>query len=66
MERWLRGWIVAVLAALTAMDPGPVTAQAPATGAPYTVLSREGRRPLSTRTIGGQEMLSLDELAPPP
>jgi N-acetylmuramoyl-L-alanine amidase len=37
--------------------------QPPATGAPYTVFSREGRRPLATRTISGQEMFSLDDLS---
>jgi len=31
--------------------------------APYTVLSREGRRPLPVRTVGGQEMVALDDLA---
>jgi len=38
-------------------------AQAPAAGAPYSLLSREGRRPVSTRVAGGQEMFALDELA---
>lgn len=38
-------------------------AQPQGTGAAYTVMSREGRRPLPTRTIGGQEMFSLDDLA---
>jgi N-acetylmuramoyl-L-alanine amidase len=33
------------------------------TGAPYTVFSREGRRPLATRTLNGQEMFSLDDLS---
>jgi N-acetylmuramoyl-L-alanine amidase len=31
--------------------------------APYTVVSREGRRPLAARVIGGQEMFAVDELA---
>lgn len=39
------------------------TAQAPPSAAPYTVLSREGRRPLPTRTLTGQEMFALDDLA---
>ena len=30
---------------------------------PYTVVSREARRPLATRVIGGQEMFALDDLA---
>jgi N-acetylmuramoyl-L-alanine amidase len=36
--------------------------QAPPAAAPYTVLSRDGRRPLAARTIGGQEMFALDDL----
>ena len=39
-----------------------VLAQSPA-GAPYTVLSRDGRRALPTRTLNGQEMFALDDLA---
>jgi N-acetylmuramoyl-L-alanine amidase len=39
-------------------------AQGPQSPAPYTVLSRDGRRPLSTRVIGGQEMFAIDELTP--
>jgi len=39
-------------------------AQPPAGAAPpYTVISREGRRPLATRTMSGQEMFALDDLA---
>jgi len=38
-------------------------AQAPISAAPYTVLSREGRRPLAVRTMAGQEMFVLDDLA---
>ena len=34
----------------------------PAPPAPYTVLARDGRRPLSVRVMNGQEMFSLDEL----
>ena len=37
-------------------------AQAPPP-APYTVLSRDARRPLPVRTVGGQEMFALDDLA---
>ena len=37
--------------------------QAPSTGAPYTVFSREGRRPLATKSVNGQEMFSLDDLS---
>jgi N-acetylmuramoyl-L-alanine amidase len=38
-------------------------AQTPGTAAPYTVLSREGRRPLAARVMAGQEMFALDDLA---
>ena len=38
-------------------------AQGPQSPAPYTVLSREGRRPLAARVINGQEMFSVDELS---
>jgi N-acetylmuramoyl-L-alanine amidase len=49
-----------VLAALG----GAPAAQAPSSAAPYTVLSREaGRQPLAARTIGGQEMFALEDLA---
>jgi N-acetylmuramoyl-L-alanine amidase len=41
---------------------GWIGAQAPAP-APYTVLGLDGRRPLATRLVNGQEMFSLDELA---
>jgi N-acetylmuramoyl-L-alanine amidase len=37
-------------------------AQAPAP-APYTVVSRDGRRPLAVRTFNGQEMFAVDDLA---
>jgi N-acetylmuramoyl-L-alanine amidase len=40
--------------------PPAVRTQAPAG---YTVLSREGRRPLAVRSISGQEMVALDDLA---
>jgi len=52
---------VAVL--LLAALGGAPAAQAPASAAPYTVLSRDGRRPLATRVIAGQEMFALDDLA---
>ena len=35
----------------------------PATPSPYTVLTREARRPLPVRIINGQEMFALDDLA---
>ncbi len=51
------------MAVLCALLSGIPAAQAPPTAAPYTVLSREGRRPLATRTMSGQEMFALDDLA---
>ena len=42
---------------------GSIGVQAPPSPAPYSVVSREGRRPLTARTIGTQEMVALDELA---
>jgi N-acetylmuramoyl-L-alanine amidase len=57
----------AVAAALVAILTGAPSAQTPATAAQtpaaYTVLSREGRRPLATRTFNGQEMFAVDDLA---
>jgi N-acetylmuramoyl-L-alanine amidase len=38
-------------------------AQQPSSALPYTVVTRDGRRPLATRTLGGQEMFALDDLA---
>jgi N-acetylmuramoyl-L-alanine amidase len=54
---------LAVSAAFAARETGG--AAQPATGgtpAPYTLLAREGRRPLPVRVISGQEMVALDEL----
>ena len=48
---------------LLAILGGMPAAQTPSSAAPYTVLSREGRRPLAARTIAGQEMFALDDLA---
>jgi N-acetylmuramoyl-L-alanine amidase len=42
---------------------GSIAAQAPTSPSPYSVLSREGRRPLTARMMGAQEMVPLDELA---
>ncbi len=53
----------ALLARSLALVLFALAAQAPASSAPYTVLSKEGRRPLAARTIGGQEMFALDDLA---
>ncbi len=35
----------------------------PAGPSPYTVMTREARRPLAVRIVGGQEMFALDDLA---
>jgi N-acetylmuramoyl-L-alanine amidase len=53
-----------ILLALVALAPsGPTpTVQAPTSAAPYTVVSKEGRRPLPARTFNGQEMFALDDL----
>ena len=48
------------LSLLPARLPADQTA-APAL--PYTVLSRDARRPLAARLVGGQEMFALDDLA---
>ncbi len=52
-----------VAALLLALLGAASAAQAPASAAPYAVLSREGRRPLAARTMAGQEMFALDDLA---
>ena len=49
------------LASLAILAIAPA-AQPPAP-APYTVLTRDARRPLPVRTISGQEMFALDDLA---
>ena len=51
---------VLILAATTLL--GAVQAPAPR-GPVYTVLSREGRRPLNATVVAGHEMVSLDDLA---
>ena len=56
-----RAALVLALAAL-ASSGASSTFQAPASPAPYTVLSREGRRPLPARLLNGQEMVALDDL----
>jgi N-acetylmuramoyl-L-alanine amidase len=54
--------LVATAAALALASLGSV-AGAQTTGAPYTLLRREGPQILPTRTVGGQDMFSLDDLA---
>jgi N-acetylmuramoyl-L-alanine amidase len=51
--------LASAIAAVVCVAAG---AQTPAP-APYTVVSRTGRQPLPVRTIAGQEMFSLDDLA---
>ncbi|MEP6917504.1 MAG: N-acetylmuramoyl-L-alanine amidase [Acidobacteriota bacterium] len=58
-----RRFCVAAVGALLAIVSGTPAAQAPAAAPPYTVLSREGRRPLPVRAIAGQDMFALDDLA---
>jgi N-acetylmuramoyl-L-alanine amidase len=50
-------------ALLIALCNGAPAAQAPQTAAPYTVVTREGRRPLPARQFSGQEMFAVDDLA---
>ena len=59
----VRRLTAAAVAALLAILGGSSAAQTPASAAPYTVLSSDGRRPLAARAIGGQEMFALDDLA---
>ncbi len=63
IARRLYGASALLIAALAAVYAGATAAQTPQSAAPYTVLSREGRRPLAVRTMGGQEMVALDDLA---
>jgi N-acetylmuramoyl-L-alanine amidase len=58
-----RRFSLIVTALLLAVLHAAPVAQAPISAAPYTVLSREGRRPLAARTMAGQEMFALDDLA---
>jgi N-acetylmuramoyl-L-alanine amidase len=50
-------------ALLIALITTTSAAQAPQTPPAYTVVSREGRRPLPTRVFNGQEMFAVDDLA---
>jgi N-acetylmuramoyl-L-alanine amidase len=53
---------VAALAVAACCVSLVVLAQQPST-APYTVVSRDARRPLPVRVVAGQEMFALDDLA---
>ena len=57
----VRARLAALVAAICWLSIA-VPAQQPSS-APYTVVSREARRPLAVRVVGGQEMFALDELA---
>jgi len=50
---------VAALCLLTIVLPAQQLSSAP----PYTVVTRDARRPLAARVLGGQEMFALDDLA---
>jgi N-acetylmuramoyl-L-alanine amidase len=56
----VRALIAALLGAVCL--PIVIPAQQPS-ALPYTVVSREGRRPLAVRVMNGQEMFALDDLA---
>lgn len=58
-----RRFSIAAVCVLLAVLSGAPAAQSPAAALPYTVLSRDGRRPLAARTVAGQEMFALDDLA---
>ena len=56
--------LLAALVAASCLLSIPLPAQQSAAPAlPYTVVTRDARRPLATRVIGGQEMFALDDLA---
>ncbi len=58
----VRALVAASVAALSVL-PIALPAQQPSAALPYTVVTRDARRPLATRVIGGQEMFALDDLA---
>jgi N-acetylmuramoyl-L-alanine amidase len=53
----------AVAVAAVVLTIATFAAQAPAPAAPYTVFSRGARQPLPVRTVSGQEMFALEDLA---
>jgi N-acetylmuramoyl-L-alanine amidase len=53
----------AALLALVVLALSSLSAAQAPPPAPYTVVSREGRRPLSVRAFNGQEMFAVDDLA---
>jgi N-acetylmuramoyl-L-alanine amidase len=58
----VRALLAASAAALCVLST-VLPAQQPSSALPYTVVTRDARRPLLTRVIGGQEMFALDDLA---
>ena len=48
------GVVTTIVAAVPAVQPPP---------APYTVMTRDARRPLGVRSLNGQEMFALDDLS---
>jgi N-acetylmuramoyl-L-alanine amidase len=50
-------------ATIMVAGPAPHVSAQTTPPAPYTVLSRDARRPLPARSVGGQEMFALDDLA---
>jgi N-acetylmuramoyl-L-alanine amidase len=54
--------LVAAIAAALCLFAAALPAQQSAL--PYTVITRDARRPLAVRTMNGQEMFALDDLAP--
>jgi N-acetylmuramoyl-L-alanine amidase len=63
IDRYLHAAKVCAAIALVASAAGSVSGQAPAAPAPYTVVSRDARRPLPVRVMNGQEVFALDDLA---
>jgi N-acetylmuramoyl-L-alanine amidase len=58
----VRALLAASVAALCCLSIA-LPAQQPSAALPYTVVTRDARRPLAVRVIGGQEMFALDDLA---
>ena len=58
LSRYIPG--IALAAGLGVLTNAFSASQGPA---PYTVLSREGRRPLAVQSINGQDMFAVEELA---
>jgi N-acetylmuramoyl-L-alanine amidase len=59
----VRALVAASVAVLCLLSIGLPAQQPAAPALPYTVVTRDARRPLATRVIGGQEMFALDDLA---